>query len=219
MSRTFRGLLDVPLFEEQRLHMRRVSKARGLPASVAVAVIFVLSAGCVPEGMVLVGNEEQLRQAKGLPTARDSTPERIWLWRHRVISALSTAYRVLHAIQPPEAPEMLECGAVLDRFMVAIEPKDEWRVTHKIGTEYLIQSKTFTDRLCRHISGSSSLANERLGICSVWRDFAIAISADGTITRGWESLEKHNLTGNRHLLGPIDASGWPPGVVFVPSTK
>lgn len=221
MSRAFLGLLDVPLFEAQRLHMRRVRKARGLPASVAVAVIFVLSAGCVPEGMVLVGNEEEFRQAKGLPTARDSTHERIWLPRYRVISA-HTTYRVLMAIQPPEVPEGLTCGATMDRCMVAIEPEDKWRVTHKIGDEYLIQSGSFTDRLCRHISGSSYSALERFGICSLSKDFAIAISRDGTITRGWELLQKHSQTGNRlfyHSLGAIDSGGWPTGVVFVLSTK
>jgi len=202
--------------------MKVVRSAHEPAAWIAVAFIVMANVGCVPDGMVLVSNDEELRRAKGMAPAHDDARARIWLPRYRVISAMNATYRVLSTIQPPEAPEELRCGAILDRCMVAIEPKDEWRVTHKIGTEYLIQSKAFTDRLCRHISGSSYIALERLGICSIWRDFAIAISPDGTITRGWELLQNRSQTGNRlfyHALGPVDASGWPTGVVFVPSTK
>lgn len=203
--------------------MKVGKRAHELAPCIAIAFIVFLNAGCVPDNMVLVSNEEELRRAKGMETpARDNTSDRIWLPRYRVIPAMHPTYRVLTAIQPPEVPEELKCGAVLDRCMVAIEPEDEWRVTHKIGTEYLIQSKSFTERLCRHISGSSYLALERLGICSIWRDFAIAISSDGAITRGWELLQNRSQTGNRlfyHSLGRVDASGWPTGVVFVPSAK
>lgn len=199
--------------------MKVVRSDHRFSACIAIAFIAMLNAACAPNGMVWVSNEEELRRAKGMPPARDNARDRIWLPRYRVISAMNTTYRVLHTIQPPEIPEQLQCGAVLDRCMVTIEPKDEWRVTHKIGTEYLVQSKSFTKRLCRHISGSSYSANEVFGICSIWEDFAIAISPDGSITRGWELLQKHSQTGNRlfyHSLGPVDASGWPNGIVFVP---
>ena len=105
---------------------------------------------------------------------------------------------------------------------IEIEESDVWKVSHKVGARYIIQSKSYNERQCYFVDqkykklrgGSVNI----FGKCLSDYEYGIYISGQGEIDGGWELLPSDKiLWSNRYMYmswRPEKNYGWPEGRVF-----
>ncbi|MBI3343704.1 MAG: hypothetical protein HY028_02345 [Gammaproteobacteria bacterium] len=126
-------------------------------------------------------------------------------------------YQASFDFKPPKPSESL-------RNMVEVRKEEIWKITHVIGSRYIIQSDEYNERQCQYLNslgkGTGGFVNI-FGVCLSDYDYGIYITADGKVNGGWELLPSDRIMGaNRYMYMHWEETkneGWPRGVVFEPT--
>jgi hypothetical protein len=177
-------------------------------------IVALCLAGCVmPPGVTVVS----------VPVPSDS----VRLFRYKVSSGSYPVYHIAARIKPPPARYCDESPFPCAHTETeVIEPEDEWRVTHVVHGHIFIQSRSYTKRSCIERSKAPTwdgiAATTPFGNCVRHYDFAISINRDGTVLGGWQFIPRNIFVPVRYSIeegSDNSSTGWPTGIVFVPSIK